>query len=268
MAKINQDFNKGVKAYDLRRINKNFIKGVKACDLQRINKNFIKEVRANDLRRTLYTLKCGADVHFECDRALLFSASNGNSKMVKLLLDNGAYATATYYCSELSILERAVRDGYIKIVKILLKHDINIKKELALRYSAGDGRAAIVELLLKNGANVHADNDIALLCSVAGEHYEVTIALLKAGANVNSRNDTPLRSSVAKVNLALTAKLLECGANIRCLNDEILKNLGENFNEELADVLLPYCGEECYHYFPKEYIKAKIVSTKSAANIR
>lgn len=39
-------------------------------DAQRTNKNFIGAVSARDSQCIQYTLKCGADVHFEYDRAL------------------------------------------------------------------------------------------------------------------------------------------------------------------------------------------------------
>lgn len=230
------------------------------------NKDFIKWVEENNLEDVQSALTCGADVHFANDHALRLSASRGYSEMVNLLLDNKADATAGDNAFILSALEEAAKNGHTRIVKILLGHNVNIKKTLALQYSAQSGHVEIVTMLLKSGAGLHANNDAALLCGVNGGHFEIVSILLEAGANVNVCDGASLRSSIEKVNFALTAKLLEYGAGVHCSDDKILKNLENNFNEELADILLPYCEEEFYHYFPEAYIRKKFVATKSASS--
>lgn len=50
----------------------------------------------------------------------------------------------------------------------------------------------MVEVLLKYGANVHAENDLALQKASENGHIEVVKVLLSYGANVRARNDEAL----------------------------------------------------------------------------
>jgi ankyrin repeat protein len=56
-----------------------------------------------------------------------------------------------------------------------------------------NGRKEVVQLLLNAGADVHAEDDLAIrLASVRG-HTEVVQLLLNAGADVHARNDEAIR---------------------------------------------------------------------------
>lgn len=179
--------------------------------MDQINADFIEQVQKNDLILVADSLRRGANVHFECDLALRTSAAHENVEMVSLLLNNGADTSANCLHG-LSTFGHAIVNGHTKIVKMLLEHDANIKKEIALHYCAMNGYAEIATILLQNGADVHTDDDLPLRSSVSGNHFEVAIVLLKAGANVNTHDDVSLRTSIVRGNLALVAKLLEYGA--------------------------------------------------------
>lgn len=170
-------------------------------------------------------------------------------------------------------LRLSAMEGNAEMVQLLLDNGADITafgnalSLSALDHAAKGGHAKVVKILLENKADVHMNNDASLQISVNYAHTEIVTILLKAGANVHARDDAPLRSSIAKNNFVAADKLLEYGANIHCLDDVILKNLKNNFNEALADILLPYCEERYYHYFSEEYIKRKIIPTKNAANV-
>lgn len=221
--------------------------------MHHINTDFYRGIQTNDLEIVQDTLKRGANVHFGNDTPLVISVAHKNLEIMTLLLKNGANINAVTHFSILlsnggtgrpyvchaSALSCAANNGDANIVRILLEYDVNAKVEdqTALLFSAHRGYTEIVTMLLENGANVHHDDDIALQHSVNCKHIE-TVAVL-----------------------------LEYGADIHCNDNIILKNLNNNFNEALADALLPYCEEKDYHYFPEEYIRKKFVPTKNATNI-
>lgn len=93
-------------------------------------------------------------------------------------------------------------------------------------------------------------------------NVDVVTALLENGADVHADDDYILRSSILNAHLEITAKLLEYGANLHCNNNEILYNLHNSLDEQLADVILPYCNPDDYNYFWDDYIKRKIMSNR------
>lgn len=138
----------------------------------------------------------------------------------------------------------------------------NIDKEF-IEYVKEDNLKAVTKLL-KNGVNVHMHNDFALRYGAASNRLEIVNKLLEYGANVHARDDAALRRAISCGNFLIVSALLENGANLYCRNKLILQNFKKNFNEELARVLLPYCNSDDYIYFPSEYIRTRIVPTKSA----
>lgn len=111
----------------------------------------------------------------------------------------------------------------------------------------------MVTLLLDNGADAVARQYVilsALEQAAKRGHTKIVKILLNHNANIKKK----LRYDIVH-------------ADIHCLDNEILANMKENFNEALADVLFPYCGEKDYGYFLETYIKARIVAIKSAASL-
>lgn len=118
---------------------------------------------------------------------------------------------------------------------------------------------------LENGANVRMHCEHPMQLSVSYGYRKITAKLLEYGADIHYNDDCMLRRSVNMRNLKMVAMLLEYGANVHCNNQIILKGLSDHFDEPIADIILPYCGSDVYHYFPNWYIVKNIVPTKSAA---
>lgn len=118
--------------------------------------------------------------------------------------------------------------------------------------------------LLKRGANVHVWNDEALRWSVENNNLSMLAILLENGADVRACDDEALRMSIEAKNWSMVSALLENGANLHCKNELVLAKLKDEFDEELANIILPYCSSDDYAYFPSEYIHRNIVCTKSA----
>lgn len=199
------------------------------------NKKFLDCVKANDLCTVKQLLESGTNVHDHGDLALRWSAESGNLEMVTLLLEHGANPRADF--------------------------------DYALRWSAMNGYVHVVTKLLEYGADVDAGDfgiRSALDFSIEYNHPNIVAALLKYNVNVRTRNDYALRLCVRYCRLDIMEKLLEHGANVHCRDKYILKQLQVNFNERIADIILPYCDNSDYEYFPPDYIRERIVPTKSA----
>lgn len=64
-----------------------------------------------------------------------------------------------------------------------------------LLYACKYGENELVEILIKKGVNVNADNDAALIEASSNSYVEVVEVLLKYGANVHAENDLALQKA-------------------------------------------------------------------------
>ena len=92
--------------------------------------------------------------------------------------------------------------------------DIHANNDLALRLSAQNGHLAVVQFLLEHGANIHADNDLALRLSAKNGHLSVVQYLLDQGADIHAENDGTLRLSAENRHLLVVQYLLKHSAKI------------------------------------------------------
>lgn len=199
------------------------------------NAKFPDCVKVADLDTIKQLLESGVDVHANDDYALKWSAGNDKLDMVTLLLEHGANLHAQF--------------------------------DYALRWSAMNGYGHIVTKLLEHGANIDAGDTYirsALDFSIEYNRQNIVAILLEHNVNVRAKNDNALHLCVHYQRFDTMEKLLEHGANVHCRDKYILKKLQVNFNETIADIILPYCGNSDYEYFPQDYIKARIIPTKSA----
>jgi ankyrin repeat protein len=72
------------------------------------------------------------------------------------------------------------------------------------------GHLSIVELLVKAGASVHANNDEAIRWASDSGHLSVVELLVKAGANVHANNNEALRWASSSGHLPVVEFLKSC----------------------------------------------------------
>ena len=126
---------------------------------------------------------------------------------------------------EVSLFWAAI-SNHKNVVDLLIKNvaDVNakdnVRQETTLHEMAHLGKLEIAKLLLDNGANVH-EEDIEGFTAlhVAAESNEVAIGelLIQKGADVNSKSAdifTPLHVSFEKNNLEMSLMLLKNGASL------------------------------------------------------
>lgn len=121
---------------------------------------------------------------------LMKAAEKGDKKTVILLLDADIEIN-NYWKS----LDRAIVNGHIEIVEILLKAAAHVNAKgtetSTLLLAARCGHIKIVELLLDRGVDVNAknsSNETCLMYAAENGHKEVVSLLLKRGADVNAQD--------------------------------------------------------------------------------
>lgn len=113
-----------------------------------------------------------------------------------------------------------VREGRIGIIVELLKYDIDSHtKNLALLEAVAHNRVELVTLLLQNGADVHTEEDSALILSVEHSRLPIVIQLLEWGADASAA----LIVSAENNDLQILSKLLEYGNATPQLCDHLLR---------------------------------------------
>lgn len=147
------------------------------------------------------------------DAELVQVAAKGDTAAVEQLLQKGASVDAivntegsvVYTGSRTTALIAAAKEGYVEVVKLLLKRGADIEKRgngpSALSIAAEHGRADVVRLLLEKDAKL---GDNCLFTAVEGHNAEIVKLFLAKGANIEARdsNDsTPLSVAAGLGNL-------------------------------------------------------------------
>jgi ubiquitin carboxyl-terminal hydrolase 14 len=125
--------------------------------------------------------------------ALHWAAIKGHEAIARLLRDNGADITMEEQRGGLSAVDQAVLCGHTAVVRALLENldpeTESATSENAMLLAAGRGHVEIVNLLLDFGAEiVPFKGTTALHEAVEGRHIAVVELLLKRGANAEERN--------------------------------------------------------------------------------
>ena len=106
-------------------------------------------------------------------------------KDARFLLAHGANANHTGEAG-VPVLSLAAYNGQLALVEALLDAGAD-DREAALFRTAHGGHTAIVALLLDRGANIHYENDRALVCAALYGHLETARLLLQRGATATNR---------------------------------------------------------------------------------
>ncbi|GFP57004.1 ankyrin repeat domain-containing protein 17 [Trichoderma asperellum] len=192
----------------------------------------------------------GTDVMVSVNRPfhqtpLHLAASDGNERVVKLLLDKGANIDAKDNEARSFPMEdrkyggtplcEAVVMEHEAVVRLLLEEGANVEAEnndglvlhTPLFLAAWIGNEDIVRLLLENGADIEAkdhETGLTALHQAASEgHTAVVRLLVEAGADIEARyrpgDATPLVTAAEAGSTEVVELLLEKGADIEARND-------------------------------------------------
>ena len=138
-------------------------------------------------------LDAGADVHVYRDTPLQWAAERGHVEVVKVLLDAGADART---CDDRALITSAY-GGHDEVSEMLIKAGAR-----ALFWLAGNGRVGLVRAVIKEDSDIRGvpieGIDKALQEAAFRGHVEVVEALIGAGADLHAENDLALRLASEK----------------------------------------------------------------------
>jgi hypothetical protein len=104
----------------------------------------------------------------------------------------------------------------IKTWKWMIKQGVNIHADddFALHYAARIGYLELVKFLVEQGANIHADNDLALRWAAEKGHLDIVKFLVEQGANIHADNNSALRWAAHYGHLDVVKFLVKNGADV------------------------------------------------------
>lgn len=128
-------------------------------------------------------LKYRPDIIHNLDSAYVFltTCSKGYLEIVKIIVENGV----DIHLDDDEALVRASTHGHTDIVKYLLENNVSNKRNKSLIYASDNGHVEVVKLLIEYGADIHAENDMALRWAFKEDRYAVIEFLLERGADIS-----------------------------------------------------------------------------------
>lgn len=168
------------------------------------------------------------------DAALIDAAKIGNLKFVKGLVEQGSSARAQ---GNLALLT-AVIEGHTEIAEYLFREGGDANEGRILINASRLGQLELVEFLVGQGVDVHAENDEALVNAASNGYLHVVKCLVEeGGANPAAQEGMALFSAIDEGHLKVGGYLLECGA-YQGAKDYVFISLGS---------LLGQIGDHCRH---------------------
>lgn len=116
-------------------------------------------------------------------------------------------------------------------------------------------KEATIKWMIKNGADIHADDDWALISSAWGGNIEAVKLLLDNGANIHARKDEALRKAAFEDHFEVVKLLVEHGADIHAIKDEALRDAALLGNFEIVKLLIEN-GADIHAEEDEAFIKA------------
>ena len=149
-----------------------------------------------------------------------------NREIIKKLLSHGHYYLAIKII--LNIIDNIDKIneqfGYSDIAKLLvdLGADIHAQDNRAIIMVTYDDHVDIVKLLVDSGANVHSQNSQAIILA-SNDHLSVVKLLTKLGEDVRSQNNRSITTSSLHYGPFSMVKLsIDSGADIRTQNNQAI----------------------------------------------
>jgi hypothetical protein len=144
--------------------------------------------------------------------------------------------------------------GLTEVVRVLLKDgaDVNAEEDMygnALQAASLGGHEAIVKILLQNSADIDAQggwNDSALRAASSFGHEAIVKMLLEHGADANAHGSSALQAASSEGHEAIVKMLLEHGADVNAQGGHYgsaLQAASARGHEAIVNILL-FCGAD------------------------
>ena len=211
-------------------------------------------------------LSSGIDIEArdDGDRTVLYAAAVGNKPdVVRFLCESNAKVNILARRNSWSPLSTAIQEGYVEVVKTLLKYgkgidlEMRIKGKTVLYYAVNANRPDIVRLLCESNAKVNVfcdDSDTPLTIAAKEGFIEVIRVLLKYGKGIDLEkrchcwySAPPLYHAAIRGHVDAIAVLCEAGADLSArdgkFGDTPLKAASKQGHEDAVKVLKKYEAE-------------------------
>ncbi len=144
-----------------------------------------------------------------------------------LILESGNWNMIKKIIPQLTSINALIipitRGGHIGILKYFIEMGLTINYNYTLRIAADNGHLDIVQYLVSLGADIHADNDAALLDASQNGHLDVVQYLVSKGANIHVEDDFALRRASMNRHLDVVQYLVSVGADIHAADDQAIR---------------------------------------------
>ena len=166
-------------------------------------------------------------------RIILNKDTNNEEKLKNLIkyINNIKNNTENNEFTVIGLLPISRVKGF-EMVRILNKDD---EATQILIYAAKDGDLTKVKECIKNGADIHANDEEALIEAAINGHLKIVKFLVENGADIHADNNMALRTSLYNDNLEVAKFLLEKGADIHADNDYIYNYVFNNNDIKLLN---------------------------------
>lgn len=176
-----------------------------------------------DWELIMYLEDHGADLTCQDNSVLLIACQNGDIELIKYLISRQIDPLVP---NNLPLIY-AISNGYIDVVIYLIAHNASVTIGDPLIYAVQNGSLDITRYLVTMGADIHYNNDAALILSVTNGHYSITHYLIGVGANIHTSNDYLLHMSAGGGNLDILRLLIA-----------IYDDFNKSFIESASDFLI------------------------------
>jgi len=179
-----------------------------------------------------FAINNGSNINYRDGIPLTIMINQNSLDNVKYLINNGANILDKHIesCSKYSTPE---------ILKLLIKNgaDIHANNETPLFNAIESNNTDMVKILLDNGADIHINMDKPLEKSVEGNRWVMVKFLLENGADPNAKSGTFLEISPS---ISVAKSLLNAGANPTANNSSAMKMAEHRGWTEMVNLIKKY----------------------------
>uniref|UniRef100_A0A8C4ZEC4 RING-type E3 ubiquitin transferase n=1 Tax=Gadus morhua TaxID=8049 RepID=A0A8C4ZEC4_GADMO len=181
--------------------------------------------RLSQLLKKLFETQESGDINEE----LVKAAANGDLAKVEDILMRPD-VDVNGQCAGHTAMQAASQNGHVDVLKLLLKHNVDLEAEdkdgdRAVHHAAFGDEGSVIEVLQRGGADLNARNkrrQTPLHIAVNKGHLQVVKTLLDFGCHPSlqdSEGDTPLHDAISKKRDDMLSVLLEASADVTITNN-------------------------------------------------
>jgi hypothetical protein len=128
-------------------------------------------------------------------------------------------------------------------IEFLIKQGANIHAEydLALFFASLYGNLSLVKLLVKYGADIHACQDHALRVAAMNGYLKIVKILVEQGADIHSCNEDALYRAIEHGRYSIIKYLLSKGANVLANDGALIALAYQKGNKRIINLIKKYC---------------------------